>query len=245
VTVPVVWLSYSEKTPARGYWDTSLLEGLFSHEVWRPFGAHEFEHLTSLEGLEGAVVVFPARSQVEFAGRLQADLQKLKWVVAMLVGDEQASFPFERLTHPNMRLWVMSPRKNRKYPAGTRFLGSGLPPQARPLLQRYRQQATDRPIHYIFAGQVTHERRVELVAAVDAWKRHAQQTRGEVYASPGFTQGLVPEIYYEKLASARVAFAPSGPHTPDTFRLFEALEAGMHPYCRLPSAERQGQLRLR
>ena len=30
-----------------------------------------------------------------------------------------------------------------------------------------------------------------------------QQTRGEIYASPGFTQGLVPEVYYEKLASPR------------------------------------------
>ena len=136
-----------------------------------------------------------------------------------------------------MRLWVMSPRKNRGYPEGTRLLGSGFPPQARPLLKQYKQQAIERPIDYFFAGQVTHERRIRMVAAVHAWKEQDKQTRGEIYASPGFTQGLVPEVYYEKLASAKVAFAPSGPVTPDTFRLFEALEAGCIPIadCRVPS----------
>ena len=51
-----------------------MLEALFSHDLWRPVGAHEFEHLTSLEGLDGAVIVFPARSQVEFVDQLSADI---------------------------------------------------------------------------------------------------------------------------------------------------------------------------
>ena len=54
MTVPVVWLSYKSETPARGYWDQAMVEALFSHDLWRPVGAHEFEHLTSLDGLEGA-----------------------------------------------------------------------------------------------------------------------------------------------------------------------------------------------
>jgi hypothetical protein len=157
-------------------------------------------------------------------------------VKSFLTSDEEAIFPWEKITHSNLRLWVMSPRKNREYPAGTRFLGSGFPPQARPLLKQYKQQAIERPLEYFFAGQVTHRRRFDLVAAERAWREQDKQTRGEIYASPGFTQGLVPEVYYEKLASAKVAFAPSGPVTPDTFRLFEAPEAGCIPIadCRVP-----------
>lgn len=116
MTIPVVWVSYRKETPARFYWDQGMIEGLFSHELWRPVGTHDFEHLTSLEGLEGAVVVFPAPSQVDYVDRLQNDLQKLKWVVLILTSDEEGVFPANQLSHhPNMRLWVMYPRKNR-YP---------------------------------------------------------------------------------------------------------------------------------
>ena len=56
---------------------------------------------------------------------------RLHWtearVVLILAGDEEARFPWQKITHPNMRLWIMSPRKNRNYPEGTRFLGSGFP----------------------------------------------------------------------------------------------------------------------
>ena len=139
--IPVVWLSYSDQTPARGYWDQGQLEALFSHELWRPVGAHEFKHLYSLDGLDGAIIVLPARSQFEFVDRLQRDIERLKWVVLMLVGDEEQVFPSHELSHPNMRLWVMSPRKGRNYPPGTRFLGSGFPPDARKLLKSVGQDS--------------------------------------------------------------------------------------------------------
>jgi hypothetical protein len=42
-------------------------------------------------------------------------------------------------------------------------------------------------------------------------------------------EGLAPEAYAEALSRTRVAPAPSGPVIPDSFRLFEALEAGALP----------------
>src|SRR3954469_25452903 len=90
--VPVVWLSYSASTPARGYWDQGMMEALFSHDLWRPAGAHEFQHLESLEGLDGAVVVFPAPAQAEHVDRLNADIAKLKWLVLILTSDEEGKF---------------------------------------------------------------------------------------------------------------------------------------------------------
>jgi hypothetical protein len=176
--IPVVWLSYDEKTISRGFWDQAMLEALFSHELWRPVGAHDFKHLDSLDGLDGAVIVLPARSQVDYVDQLNVDIARLEWLVLILTGDEEAIFPFEKLNHNNAKLWVMSPRKNREYPEGTRFIGTGFPPQARPLLAKYKQQALDRELDYFFAGQVTHERRIALVTAVKAWNSRIRRSRG-------------------------------------------------------------------
>lgn len=226
MTTPIVWLSYNPDIPPRGYWDMGMIEAMFAHETWRPVGAHEFRHMTSLEGLEGAIIVFPARAQVEYADRLQRDIQHLKWVIVMLTGDEEAKFPFYKLRHPNMRLWVMSPRKHRAYPEGTRFLGTGFPPQARPMIAAGHTADQGKSLDWFFAGQITHERRIKMAEVINNWNEPGM---GGFYPSRGFTEGLPPEQYYRDLARAKVGFAPSGPETPDSFRLFEALEAGCIP----------------
>jgi hypothetical protein len=69
-----------------------------------------------LVGLDGAVIVLPARSQVNYVDQRNADIAQLKWLVLILTGDEEAVFPFEKLNHDNAKLWVMSPRKHREYP---------------------------------------------------------------------------------------------------------------------------------
>lgn len=225
-TLPVVWLSYKDGTPGRGYWDMGMLEAMFAHELWRPVGAHKFRHLLSTEGLDGAIIVFPARAQVEFVDRLNEDIAKLKWVVLILTGDEEATFPFEQLNHANAKLWVMSPRKGRDYPKGTRFIGTGYPPQAREWLPQFGAQANTRAIDVFFAGQITHERREQMSAQLDVM---AEKMDVDFMGTTGFTEGYDPKNYYMRLANTIVAPAPSGPETPDSFRLFEALEAGCIP----------------
>lgn len=229
--VPIIWLSYKENTPPRGYWDHGIIEDLFSGKLWRPAGYnYEFEHHENvIPDSNGAVIVFPARAQTDMVDRLNADMARFKWVVLMLTGDEESQFPVEQIKHPNIYIYVMSPREGRhdKY----RKLGTGYPPQAREWLPQWRDEAHRRKIDYFFAGQITHERRRDMQQAIETIEefQHVNNLMGVFLPTKGFTQGDPPDLYYQQMADAKVAFAPSGPETPDSFRLFEALEAGCIP----------------
>lgn len=230
--IPVVFLSLNPDTPARGYWDMGMLEDIFSGQMWKPATSYEFEVVDSLEQAgEGAIIVFPARAQVDYLKELNALIKPLKWVVLMLTGDEEASFPVEKIKHPNIFIWVMSPRPDRH--GSYNKLGTGYPPQAREWLPSCRREADERELDYFFAGQITHPRRIELATQLGVLQefKHSNNLSGEYVLTKGFTQGLEHSLYYAKLANAKVAYAPSGPETPDSFRLFEALEAGCIPFA--------------
>lgn len=227
--IPVVWLSLEPGTPARGYWDHGVIEELFNLNLWRVPGSYEFEHFDkdSWPESDGAIVVFPARAQTKQARLLNHLLNdRCKWVILMLTGDEESAFPFEEIKHPNMKVWVMSPRPDRH--ADTTFLGSGFPIGARQLLKDDEQQFIDKPLDWFFAGQITHERRQDLAEQLNNMLERPDM-KGEFLPTEGFTQGMKHKEYFEKLAGAKVAPCPSGPETPDSFRIFEALEAGAVP----------------
>lgn len=229
--IPVVWLSYRDDTPPRGYWDQAIIEGLLSGDLWRPSYAYEFAHYKAIEDAgEGCVIVFPARAQVDYLDQLNNEIKNLKWVLIMLTGDEEASFPFEKIEHPNMRLYVMSPRRQSRYD-NVRFLGTGFAPLAPQMLPTFKDEANNRTTDYFFAGQITHERRTQMAEQIAIMEefRKVNNLYGDCVYTKGFTEGLRPAEYYRRMAKSKVAFAPSGPETPDTFRLFEALEAGCIP----------------
>ena len=219
--IPVVWLHYDAGSPCRGYWDQALIDDLLTNRMWRT--GYEFEHHEWVGGfehgvVEGAVVVLPARAQGGYIDQINADLASLKWVLLILTGDEASVFPVEQVRHSNIYIWVMSPRPGRH----SRYspIGTGYPPQQHQLLPKV---APEKTLDWFFAGQVTNDRR-ELCG-----EQLKNLSGGQYHPSPGFTLGLSPEDYMRGLASAKVAPCPSGPCTPDTFRLFEALEAGCVP----------------
>lgn len=230
IKIPVIWLNYTN-APARGYWDQGMLEDVFSNSMWS--SGYEFDN-QAVEGkgqpyigtTGGAVVVFAARNQIDQIDRLNADLLRLSWVVLLLTGDEEAVFPIEKILHPNIRIWVMSPHPGRhdKYDK----LGTGYPPHMHGLLPT---EAPEKSLDYFFAGQITHDRRQQCADALENIKEAKpwNHLEGEFIFSKAFTEGLPHKDYFEKLASAKVAPAPSGPETPDSFRLFEALEAACVP----------------
>lgn len=228
--IPVVFLSLNPETPSRGYWDMGMLEDVFSGKMWQPATSYEFEVVDSLEVCEdGAVIVFPARAQVDYLEQLNKAIKPLKWVVLMLTGDEEASFPVEKVKHPNIFIWVMSPRPDRH--SAYNKLGTGYPPQAREWLPKWKKEADQRNIDYYFAGQITHSRRQEMAKYIGVIKEfmHVNNLHGMFVPTKGFTQGDPHDLYYRNMANSKVAYAPSGPETPDSFRLFEALEAGCIP----------------
>lgn len=218
--ISVVWLQFQNEIIARGFWDQGMIEDLLHNEMGTT--GYDFDHY---EGpflppsvQDGVIVVFPARNQVQYLDKLNAFIAMFPWVVLILTGDEESVFPIEQIEHPNIRIWVMSPKKGR-HDAYTK-IGSGYPPHLRELMPH---RSVKRSLDYFFSGQINHERRAQCVEQL------SRMTGGEYVETEGFTQGLPHETYARLLATSKTAPCPSGAWTPDTFRFFEALEAGCVP----------------
>jgi len=201
--------------PPDQQWDQALLLDTLAR-----CPGYTFEQCTVPIGFDGAVVVVPGR----YDGALditQAAIEGMDWCVVMVTGDEASVYPWQDLKHERMRLWVQTPRPQLHEGAG-RFFGVGYTPHTRPLLRELGPHVP-RTNDWCFAGQVSHKRRKECVEVLRG------MDGGVLVETPGFTQGLPHAEYARLLASTRVVACPSGPATPDTFRVWEALEAGCIP----------------
>lgn len=236
--VNVVWQSYHKETPPRGYWDQGIFESLFSRDLWLPINANEFVHCNGFDELQdanGAIVMLPARHHTKDVKKLNADIAKLEWCIIVLCGDEENLFPASEIEHPNMAIYLMTPQVNKDLRKVDFFIGSGFPPNARIEIAKHHDEYSVKPFDWSFAGQVTHDRRRQCT------KELKKMRHGVLIETPGFTQGIPHEEYYRLLSQTRVVPCPSGPQTPDSIRLFEALEAGCIPLAdtRVPKEEQQ------
>lgn len=225
MTFPVVWLmpdvprahndSRHRLTWAQAQTEAILTELGGDHRVG-------FDELADDE--VGAAVVIPAeyyadRDQVDW---LNVQVNNLDWAVVFLTSDEASQFPAGRLEHrlDRMRVWVQTPHPHRHI--GIRYLPFGPPPNTRSLLDTIPEDG-DRPFDWFFSGQVNHARRDQLVDAV------AGLPGGKLNQTGGFTKGFARGDYLAETARAKIIPSPSGPSTPDAFRLWEAIEAGCLP----------------
>lgn len=224
--INVIWQSYHKETPTRGYWDQAMLESIFSRELYRPAAGHEFVHHDGFasvgEEIDGAIIIIPARYHAGDVDAINADIAKLKWCLIILVGDEEAVFPSEKLEHPNMIIYVMTPHIG-KHEKADRFIVNGWPTGTREILRQYADESNERPLTWFFAGQNTHKRRKACVAQLQ------RMENGKLIETPGFTQGVPHDEYFKYMASAKIVPCPSGAVIPDSFRMYEALEAGALP----------------
>lgn len=224
----VVWLSYHKpEILARGYWDQGLLEDIFNDVGG--FKHHEnFASDSNATGYKpsdekGAVVIINGRTHIEDADKINADIAKLKWVLFIDTGDEEASFPWRDIKHPLMRVWMMLPRMNHHDDTHYKLV-NGYRPDTRKLLKEMGQQP--RELDWFFAGQINHERREQCVAAL----KGLEYGYGKIVETEKFGEEKLPyKEYMALMAGAKVALCPSGVESPDNFRLYEALEAGCLP----------------
>ncbi len=232
MTVPQVWLSYRQpEIIARGTWDTGMFELIPDRRWWRPvdaLGYYSQEDFHRLSPDDGAVVIIGAQHHHEpkYVERLNADLARLRWVVLVLAGDECSLFPWQDVQHPNMRLWIMTPRPQLHADSGAFFVGEGYRADTLDLLAGCGAEAASKTLPWAFYGQVTHARRRDLATAL---RRLWDRLPGDLIETPGFLQGLPRSEYLRRMAAAKVVPCPSGPGTPDSFRFYEALEAGCVP----------------
>lgn len=215
----VVWL-WLNKEKHEGFWDWAYLEDLFAGNLWKPPGFPTFtHHQGEVPDINGAVVVIPSRNQVEHLDEINKQLAKLDWCLVILTGDEQSVFPWKELKHPNMKIWAMHPHPD-IHQGVDRHLINGYPPQAK---QLGKIPLNEKPLDVFFAGQINHERREQCADHVE------KVPNGKVVRTKGFTQGLPHQEYYQLMSEAKFVPCPAGNHMPDTFRIYEALEAGCIP----------------
>lgn len=169
--------------------------------------------------VEGAIVIVHGGREVGRFEKLQADINKLEWVLLIYLGDEEGSFPSEFIQHPNKISWVQEPIPGR-HDFADRYLIDGYTPQTHKL----RYETLPRELDWVFAGQVTHERRRNCVDAL-----RTIDWGGVIVETKGYCQGVSLEEYHRLLGRAKIVPCPSGPCAPDAARAWEALECGAVP----------------
>ncbi len=232
MTVNVCWLSYRQPDIIpKGSWDVHQLELVTDRRWGTPPDPLDYSHHLGFEqlpaGADGAVVIIGAQHHYEpqYVERLNADLARLRWVVLVLAGDEHSLFPWQDVQHPNMALWIMTPRPQLHADSGAFFIGEGYHAETPGVLAGVRKYGLvqERTLDWSFAGQVTHARRLAMT------NKLRSMPRGHLKETAGFLQGDPHRVYLARLAASKVAPCPSGPGTPDSFRFYEALEAGCVP----------------
>lgn len=227
--VPVFWWSENRDSPASGYWDQAIVQDLLSNQLWAT--GLEFDHRHDRPDC-GSIVVVPGRQQYEdedasYIEDLRATLAPLPWVLLVVTGDEEGRFPYPQIDHPRMIVWGQVPRTDRVYPYPIRWVPMGYAPGTVEAIRELWDlpiSAVERPLSWCFAGQATHEMRTDLVDALE-------QTglAGALHTTESFGAGWSWDRYAREMLSSRVAPAPCGPVTPESFRLYEAIEAGCVP----------------
>jgi len=197
--------SHDGKDYANDKWDYGLLKEIFDkYEI-------DQVKVNSIPKVDRGFVIVPGPQSLGHEETINKEIQNISRVLLFITGDEESRFDINKINHPNIEIWIQYPNEsNKQY----NKLPIGVPQHLKQFLPEY-------PIkHYdlYFGGQITHARRQQLAKAI-------QKMPSTLFKpTEGFAQGDHPTEYYRNLASARIAPAPSGAVTIDTFRFFEAIE---------------------
>ena len=197
--------SHDGKDYASDKWDYGLIK-----EIFDKYEINQIK-VTKIPESDRAFVVIPGPQTAGNENRLSRELSKISRVVLFINGDENARFDVDKISHPNIEIWIQYPhRKHSEY----NKMPIGVPQHLKENAPEYKEKEYD----VYFGGQITHQRRVEL--------SHVMPTLNNSLYGPtkGFSQGDKPKDYYAKLASAKIAPCPSGAAVIDTFRFFESIE---------------------
>lgn len=197
-------------------WDQHMLDLLFANQLW-PTGV-DFKRTEGYPSADHCVLIIPGRYWATQHAEITSALASYNSVLAIRTGDEEDLFDIHAVTHPNIRWWVQTPRTDRDY-GNARLFGVGFPPHFSDL----QAEPPGKSLRVFLSAQNTHQRRHECFDALQP------VMTGFVQETPGFTQGLDAPGYVRMMADAKVSPCPAGPASPDTFRVYEALEAHAIP----------------
>lgn len=217
--IPVAWMSIDPGKGERGAWDMGIVEELTA--------GPEFQHIedNQINALEGAVIVIAGQHMVPYAPLVAAFAKALPWSLVIVTSDEEALYPVESLPHDERHVTFGQYHARAEF---DRVIPIGAPPGARDLIEEF--FGDDRENAVTFMGQDTHPRRHELMEVLKGMGCDPRRY-GDIgwCATTGFSQGMPRRDYMFALTNTRIAPCPSGPHSLDSFRLYEAIAAGALP----------------
>lgn len=205
-----VYKTYHEINSPALYGEQMMLHTLLKDKV-------EFVMDGNIEGLEGAIINIRAYENEAFVDRFNEDISKLKWCLIIITQNEHGTDIQKKIKHPNCKIWIQSPKLSDE---ADYFLGFGWPSDD---ILRFEQKEVERIYDFSFSGQVNNFHRQQCVKNLE----RLPNTR--VISSGGFNQGLSYPEYLELLSKTKFAACPSAVSTPDSFRIYEALEMGCVP----------------
>lgn len=167
-----------------------------------------------LPNTDRQIVCIPGAYQGDVIPEINKELAKFPKVLIFVTSDEECRFNVKALSHPDMIVYSQYGNEGVSFPIG-------YPSQTPEMLVKIGKQKKD--ISWSFAGQVNHYRRKVMIKIAE------NIGGGLIHKTDGFAQGMSRDVYLETLARSRVVLCPPGPFSQDSFRLYEALEAGCIP----------------
>lgn len=209
--------------PPGDQWDQTLVRLLLTNRLYpTPWEFAEATYGTEWPDADGLILVFPGRYYTETPEQVYDALARYDWVLVIKTGDEEDAFDLSPLANqPRRKLWSQTPCLTKNHPEGIRYMPLGFSPHFVDLPASPPTKTTT----VFLSAQNNHSRRREAFRVLDG------QDIGDmvVRPTPGFTQGMSPDDYQRHMISARIAPAPSGVFSPDSFRVYEALESHTIP----------------
>lgn len=197
--------SVKEEDCAADKWDYGLLK-----EIFNKYKIDEIK-TTNLPKSERAFVVIPGPQNIGNEEQINEELKNISRLVLFINGDEEGKFNIKKINHSNAEIWVQYPYPQHKH---CNKLPIGVPQHLKKMIPKYPNKKYD----LYFSGQITHQRRQQLAEVMPGMPNSLYNP------TAGFAQGGDPKDYYAAMSTAKIAPAPSGAATVDTFRFFEAIE---------------------